>query len=47
MIIGVSHFPPFLPTRKKSEFTDLYSEYGVKTVVYGHLHGSTSEGSGV
>lgn len=46
MIIGVSHFPPFLPTRKKSEFTDLYSEYGVKTVVYGHLHGLHLKGLG-
>lgn len=37
--VGMIHFPPFNSTLKKSEFTDLFSAYGVKTVVFGHLHG--------
>ncbi len=38
-IIGVAHFPPFTQSMRESEFTRLYARYGVKTVIYGHLHG--------
>ena len=38
-IIGVLHFPPTNDKRQRSDFTDLMTEYGVKTCVYGHLHG--------
>ncbi|MGI6663950.1 MAG: metallophosphoesterase [Christensenellaceae bacterium] len=38
-IIGLSHYPPYSAARGASEVTDLYASYGVKNVVYGHLHG--------
>lgn len=38
-IIGVLHFPPTNDKQQKSAFTELMTEYGVKTCVYGHLHG--------
>lgn len=41
-IIGVLHFPPTNDKLQPSGFTDLMTEYGVKTVVYGHLHGKDS-----
>lgn len=37
--IGIMHYPPFTQDKGASEFTRLYAEYGVKTVLYGHLHG--------
>lgn len=39
-IIGVLHYPPTNDKRQMSKFTELFCEYGVKTVVYGHLHGN-------
>ena len=38
-IIGVLHYPPTNDKHQVSGFTELMSEYGVKTCVYGHLHG--------
>lgn len=38
-IIGMMHYPPYAAGKKSNEFTKLFSEYGVKTVVYGHVHG--------
>ena len=38
-IIGMIHYPPFNSRFEKSEFTKLFSEAGIKKVVYGHLHG--------
>lgn len=38
-IIGVSHYPPFTQDLRASELTKIYKYYGVKTVIYGHLHG--------
>ncbi len=38
-IIGMMHYPPYAANKKPSEFTALFKEYGVKTVVYGHIHG--------
>ena len=36
------HFPPFNVRRENSLFTQLFEEYGVKKVIYGHLHGKDS-----
>lgn len=38
-IIGVLHYPPTNGKNPNSGFTELMEEYGVKTCVYGHLHG--------
>jgi len=38
-IIGVLHFPPTNDKMQDSGFTEIMTEYGVKTCVYGHLHG--------
>lgn len=42
-IIGMMHYPPFNAHNAPSPFTDLFSEYGVKKVVYGHLHGEENK----
>lgn len=39
-IICMIHFPPFNTKREDTGFTKLFEEYGIKTVVYGHLHGN-------
>lgn len=39
-IIVMTHFPPFNYPNTQSEFTLLIEEYGIDTVVYGHLHGN-------
>lgn len=41
-IIGVLHYPPTNDKFQKSGFTELFEKYGVKTVIYGHLHGKDS-----
>ena len=41
-IIGVLHYPPTNDRHQKSGFTELMTEYGVETCVYGHLHGKES-----
>ncbi len=38
IIIGAMHFPPTNDAKESSGFTELFQEFGVKTVVYGHLH---------
>ena len=38
-IIGVLHYPPTTEKFQNSGFTELFTEYGAETVVYGHLHG--------
>ncbi|MGN0711468.1 MAG: metallophosphoesterase [Anaerovoracaceae bacterium] len=37
--IGMLHYPPTNDRMHKSGFTELFSRYGVSSVVYGHLHG--------
>ena len=37
-IIVMMHYPPFNSKMEDNEFTNLIEQYGVKTVVYGHLH---------
>lgn len=38
IIIALTHYPPFNFKLEDSEFTKLFEQYGVKKVVYGHLH---------
>lgn len=38
-IIAALHYPPTNDKMQGSSFTQLLEEYGVKTCVYGHLHG--------
>lgn len=38
-VIGITHFPPFDVLDQDKRFVDLFSEYKVDNVVYGHLHG--------
>ncbi|MCR1951858.1 MULTISPECIES: metallophosphoesterase [unclassified Clostridium] len=38
-IIVMIHYPPMNEKRENSAFIDLFKEYGVKKVIYGHLHG--------
>ncbi len=46
-IIGALHFPPTNDKMQGSGFTDLFTEYGVKKVVYGHLHGKEAFSNGL
>ena len=39
-IIATLHYPPFNSKREDSDFTRLIEEFGITTVVYGHLHGN-------
>ncbi|HHX14496.1 MAG TPA: serine/threonine protein phosphatase [Clostridiales bacterium] len=38
LICGI-HFPPFNDRMEDTGFTELFREFSVQTVVYGHLHG--------
>jgi len=38
-LIALIHYPPFNVKRENSAFTDIFEEFGVESVVYGHLHG--------
>ena len=38
-IVVMIHYPPMNEKRDNSAFTNLFKEYGVKKVIYGHLHG--------
>ncbi len=40
-LIALVHFPPFNVHREDSAFTEIFNEYGVDSVVYGHLHGKS------
>lgn len=41
--IAMMHFPPFCERERTSGFTELFEEYGIQTVVYGHLHGEANK----
>ncbi len=41
-LIVITHYPPTNDKLEESEFTKLYEKYGVKKVIYGHLHGLES-----
>ena len=38
-IIGFLHYPPVSDQRRFSAFQQLFEDYGVKDVYYGHIHG--------
>ena len=38
-ILGFIHFPPAIDRVRLSAFHDLFREYGVRDVYYGHIHG--------
>lgn len=38
-LIVMTHFPPLSPEIHETAMTELFHRYGVRTVVYGHLHG--------
>lgn len=46
-LIGALHFPPTNEKQQPSGFTELFSQYGVKKVVYGHLHGKEAYANGI
>lgn len=35
------HYPPFNERQEPSGFVELFEQYGVDLVVYGHLHGKS------
>lgn len=37
--IVMIHYPPMNEKREDSAFTEIFKEYGVEKVIYGHLHG--------
>ncbi len=39
ILIALVHYPPFNVKREDSRFTEIFEEFGVDIVVYGHLHG--------
>lgn len=41
-IIAMMHFPPFNSNKEQNEFMNLFEEYGVKRVIFGHIHGYTN-----
>ena len=41
-IIAATHYPPMNKDRQPSGFTELYAKYGVKTALFGHLHGESA-----
>lgn len=46
-IYGALHYPPTNEKMEDSGFTDLFEEFGVKLVVYGHLHGGEAFENGL
>ncbi|MCT4620129.1 MAG: metallophosphoesterase [Marinisporobacter sp.] len=46
-LLVMTHYPPTNDQLEPSEFTKIYEEYGVKKVIYGHLHGKDSFGGGL
>lgn len=46
-IYVMTHYPPTNDRLEPSEFTRLYEKYGVKKVIYGHLHGKESFKTGL
>lgn len=46
-IIVALHYPPSGSDGHETEFTSMMESYGVKTCVYGHLHGAVAFGKGI
>lgn len=47
VLIAALHYPPTNDKMQGSGFTDLLAEFGVKTCVYGHLHGKDAFRNGI
>jgi len=47
VILAALHYPPTNDKMQGSGFTELLSRYGVKTCVYGHLHGKEAFKNGI
>lgn len=43
ILIGITHYPPFNAYFQQSDMSKLFSDAGVETVIYGHLHGKDSK----
>lgn len=39
-IIGIMHYPPVSKRLMETEFHNIFKQYGVEKVIYGHIHGS-------
>lgn len=46
-IIVMIHYPPTNEKKEKSQFIELFEEYPVEKVIYGHLHGENAFPAGV
>ena len=46
-ILGVLHYPPVSRVTSFSGFQQIFDEYGVKKVIYGHLHGAEGFGKAI
>ncbi|QXM05531.1 metallophosphoesterase [Crassaminicella indica] len=46
-LLVMTHYPPTNDKLQPSEFTKIYEAYGVKKVIYGHLHGKESFDGGL
>jgi predicted phosphohydrolase len=46
-IIFSMHFPPAVVPENRSVFTELFEQYPVKQVIYGHLHGKNAFKKGI
>ncbi|MEG1584891.1 MAG: hypothetical protein RR361_07560 [Anaerovorax sp.] len=46
-IVCCLHFPPTNDKHQGSGFTELCTDYGVETLVYGHLHGKEAYKNGI
>lgn len=46
-IIVMTHYPPTNDSRDRSGFVEIYEEYGVEKVIYGHLHSEYSFEAGL
>lgn len=44
-ILLMMHFPPMNDKQEPSAFTEIFAEYPIEKVIYGHLHGEQSHGS--
>ena len=42
-LIALIHYPPFNARLENSLFTELFENFGVDKVVYGHLHGKDAK----
>lgn len=46
-IIIITHYPPTNDKLEESYFTDVYQQYNIEKVIYGHLHGKESFKAGL